>query len=198
MTLENYTKRELTLGLVEANLYALVFVIPVTAFFCAPYFFRWRDTFSKEAIDGAMPHSLSTTLIILLSGIVAHELIHGITWAQFCKGRFKSIKFGIAWKALTPYCHCSEPLKVRHYRIGAVMPGIILGFIPSIFAIVTGSLGFLIFGLFFTLAAGGDFLMLWMLRKEDANSLVQDHPSKMGCYLYTSDPSEVLMEEPVE
>lgn len=187
MTLENYSKREVTLGIVKANLFAFLFVIPAIALFGAPYFLRWEDALNKVALSEAMPDTLATTLMILLAGIVAHELIHGITWAQFCKKGYKSIKFGVLWKSLTPYCHCMEPLKVGHYRIGAVMPAVVLGFVPSILATITGSLGLLIFGVFFTLAAGGDFMILWLLRKEDSDSLIQDHPSKIGCYLFTHD-----------
>ena len=64
------------------------------------------------------------------------------------------------------------------------MSGIILGILPSIIAIITGSLGLFIFGLFFTLAASGDFMIVNLLRKEPKNNLVQDHPSKIGCYMF--------------
>lgn len=64
------------------------------------------------------------------------------------------------------------------------MPGIFLGIIPSVIAIATGSLGFFIFGLFFTLAAGGDFMIVNLLKNEPKNNLVQDHPSKIGCYIF--------------
>jgi hypothetical protein len=64
------------------------------------------------------------------------------------------------------------------------MPGIILGFAPSLFGILTGHLGALLFGLLFTLAAGGDFLMLWLLRHEPQDSLILDHPSEIGCFIY--------------
>ncbi|HET6528317.1 MAG TPA: hypothetical protein VFG39_06165, partial [Balneolaceae bacterium] len=37
------------------------------------------------------------------------------------------------------------------------------------------------FGLLFTLAAGGDILILWLLRKVDDGLLVQDHPDLVGC-----------------
>ena len=73
------------------------------------------------------------------------------------------------------------------------MPGIILGIIPSIIAIVTGSLGLFIFGLFFTLAAGGDFMIVNLLRDEPKNNLVQDHPSKIGCYIFR--PKNIITEK---
>ena len=121
---------------------------------------------------------------IIMLGIVIHELIHGITWACFAKDGYKSIKFGVLWKMLTPYCPCKEPLNVRQYIIGAFTPAIILGFMPSLIAIIVGNLGLLIFGIFFTMAAGGDFLIINLIRKENKDDLVQDHPSEAGCYIY--------------
>lgn len=117
-------------------------------------------------------------------GIVLHELIHGITWAKFAKNKIKSIKYGVMWQSLTPYCHCEEPLLVRHYIIGAFMPGLVLGLIPSLLAVITGSFLLILFGLFFTLAACGDFMMINILRRESMDSLVQDHPKKIGCYIF--------------
>jgi len=117
-------------------------------------------------------------------GIIAHELIHGITWAMYTKNGFKSIKFGVLWKVLTPYCHCSEPLKVKHYITGAIMPAIILGFLPFVYSLFTGNALWLFFGIFFTMSAVGDFLIVNLVRKENMNSLVLDHPSEVGCYVF--------------
>jgi hypothetical protein len=64
------------------------------------------------------------------------------------------------------------------------MPAIILGIIPSLAAIILGNPGLLVFGMFFTLAAGGDFLIINLLRNESKDDLVLDHPSEAGCYIY--------------
>jgi hypothetical protein len=81
---------------------------------------------------------------------------------------------------LTPYCHCKEPLKVKHYKIEGAMPLIVMGIIPSIIGLIIGNGGILSFGIIFTLAAGGDIIALYMLRKLDNNIYVSDHPKKMG------------------
>jgi hypothetical protein len=39
------------------------------------------------------------------------------------------------------------------------------------------------FGLLYTTAAGGDFLVLWILRNIKPNTLVEDHPTNAGCYI---------------
>jgi catechol 2,3-dioxygenase-like lactoylglutathione lyase family enzyme len=36
----------------------------------------------------------------------------------------------------------------------------------------------------FTMAAGGDFLIINLIRKEKSSALVQDHPTEAGCYIY--------------
>ena len=172
--LVNYKKEKLTIDLVWANVFALLILIPIVLVFGIPYYLIWKPTFDiKNLLDAIGPQ-----------GIVVHELIHGITWAMFAKDGFKSIKFGVLWKMLTPYCHCKEPLTVRQYIIGAITPAIFLGFIPSTLAIVVGNLGMLIFGMFFTMAAAGDFLIINLIRKEKKDDLVQDHPSEAGCYIY--------------
>ena len=119
-------------------------------------------------------------LFILLGGIIMHELLHGVTWGFFASNGLKSIRFGVKWKYLTPYCHCKEPLKVKHYKLGGAMPLIVMGIIPSIIGLIIGDGGVLSFGIFFTWVAGGDIITLYMLRKLDNNIYVSDHPAKMG------------------
>ena len=187
--LENYRKEKLTIDLVWANVFGILILIPIGLLFGLPFYFIWKPQLDiKQYLDSAGPlgAGLGFLLIfeILILGIVLHELIHGIIWAKFAKEGFKSIKFGVLWEMLTPYCHCKEALNVRQYIIGAIAPAIILGIIPSIIAIMTGNLGLLIFGMLFTMAAGGDFLIINLIRKESSSDLVQDHPSEAGCFIY--------------
>ena len=187
--LENYKKEKLTIDLVWANVFGILILIPIGLLFGLPFYFIWKPQLDiKQYLDSAGPlgAGLGFLLIfeILIFGIVLHELIHGIIWAKFAKEGFKSIKFGVLWEMLTPYCHCKEALNVRQYIIGAIAPAIILGIIPSIIAIMTGNLGLLIFGMLFTMAAGGDFLIINLIRKESSSDLVQDHPSEAGCFIY--------------
>lgn len=186
---ENYKKEKLTINLVSANIIGVLFIIPIGLLFGLPYYLIWRPELDfKQLLSnvGTLGNGLwvLSFLGILILGVIVHELIHGITWSIFAKGGFKSMKFGILWKMLTPYCHCKEPLKVKQYIIGALMPGIILGIIPSIIAIIIGSPVLLLFGMVFTLAAAGDLMIVNLIRKENSSDLVQDHPSEAGCYIY--------------
>lgn len=123
------------------------------------------------------------SLILLFAGVVTHETLHVVAWKLAANPPEGTVRLGFHWKALTPYAHCSVPMTVRAYRIGAVTPGIVLGIVPMILGLTFGWGGWMMFGLLFTLAAGGDALIIWLLRDVTGHRMVKDHPSRAGCLL---------------
>ena len=63
------------------------------------------------------------------------------------------------------------------------MPGIILGFLPAFIGIITGNAAIFVFGLSSVFFTGGDILILWLIRNVKTGSLVEDHPTRAGCYV---------------
>jgi len=110
-------------------------------------------------------------------------LIHGISWVVFGHKPFSAIKFGFQWKTLTPYAHLKEPVEVNAYRLGAFLPGFILGIFPYILSLILGDGNLFWFSLIHTSAAAGDWLILWLIRKVQAGMQVEDHPTNAGCYV---------------
>ena len=172
----------------KANRAGLLLILPVVFVFNGLFalihgwifsgYFSASLTWTNFFID------LGSAALIIILGIMLHELIHGVTWSLFTKRGFKSIKFGVLWKYLTPYCHCKEPLKMKHYLLGAIAPAIILGFIPAIWGLIAGSVQMMSFGQIFILAAIGDFMIIKLLAGEPMDIYVQDHSSEPGCYIY--------------
>jgi len=64
------------------------------------------------------------------------------------------------------------------------MPAVLLGIIPSIISIATGNSGLFLFGIFFSITAGGDLLLLWFLRKEKKDVWIQDLSDKVGYIIF--------------
>lgn len=169
--------QEITISPLKANVMALVIVMPFLVVFYLPFLFIYGK---EKILQGFLKLDL-VFLVYFLIAIILHELIHGITWSLHCKHGFKSIKFGIIWKFVTPYAHCKEVLKVNHYIFGTAMPGIILGILPVILGYILQDSFILFFGLIFILAAGGDFYMIWLLRNIKKEFWIADHPNKIGC-----------------
>lgn len=170
---------EYTMSLGRVHLYLLFMVLPVLLIYLGPFLLIWDLHDLRQGILTYSDYFIPVTL----AGIVVHELLHGIIWSFFVPEGLRSIKFGIHWKFLAPYCHCKEPLKVRNYKTGIVMPLLVLGVIPAIAGITLGNGAFLVFGLVFTWVAGGDIISLFMLRKLNNDTYVSDHPDKMGFYV---------------
>lgn len=186
-----YHKEKHSIDLLKANQFGIRLMLGITALSILLFYILWQDHFI-ELFKSLLPDekvisvffAFLKVILYLVFGIIAHELIHGIFWALFAKRGFHSIRFGILKKYFTPYCHCKEPLRVKHYITGAVMPAILLGLVPLIYAFIFGKPGWLLFGIFFTASAAGDFLMIRLLSKEARNDWAQDHPAEAGYYIF--------------
>ncbi|MBO7668837.1 MAG: DUF3267 domain-containing protein [Firmicutes bacterium] len=119
--------------------------------------------------------------------IVIHELVHGLTWACFAKGGFKSIEFGFIKKYLTPYCTCAEPLKKGQYILGALMPLLVCGLLPALIAAICGSTLLLWLSEVMIFAASGDVMIVGKIlthRSAATETVYLDHPTEAGLILF--------------
>lgn len=165
-----------TLSIEKASIRALILIFPIVLFYALPFYLVWK----KNVLTSLRFPSILFLFLFIVLGIVIHELLHGVVWALFSKRGFRSIHFGIKWEYFTPYCHCSEALKVWQYVLGGLAPLIFMGIFPAIYAMFTGNALWMFYAIFFSAAAGGDIQAVWMLRKFRSNQLVHDHPEELG------------------
>jgi putative zincin peptidase len=173
-------KRDLSISMARANIIVLFTSIPVALL----QFLLFTMIHEIEKLRTTWDFNL--LIIVLLLGVIVHELIHGISWVIFGRKPFSAIKFGFQWKTFTPYAHLKEPVEVNAYRIGGFMPGFILGIVPYVFSLLFGDGNLFWFSLIHTAAAGGDWLILWLIRNVKHGTLVEDHPTNAGCYVLYS------------
>lgn len=175
-------ERVYTISIDRASYISLLLVVPIGMLLILPFIaFHGLDVVSFKSLTadrplfGVLKFAASVTL-----GIFVHELLHGIGWVFFTKKKWRSISFGIKWEYVTPYCHCKEPLNRFAFLIGAALPLLILGILPVVISYFSGNFVLWFFGFFFTVAAGGDIIAIWMLRVVKKGQLVQDHPEELG------------------
>jgi len=191
---ENYIQEKITINVIWANVFGVIVLIVALALFGTLFAFLWNQKFVQEInlfiiSGGNILQSLINFFIYMLLfiiGIILHEGIHGLFFALYSKNKFKSIKFGIMpkEKLFTPYCHCSEILRINYYRIAAIMPTIILGMLPVGISLIIGNVALLFFGTIFICAGCGDILMIMKLLKEKNNVLIYDLPDEAGFIIY--------------
>ena len=190
MNAKDLAPTEYTMGLVKANLLAFLLSIPIL--FGYSFFYMGLHGTNDMAIDfDNFVTIFPFFLISIVAGVVIHELIHAVSWWWLDDISWNSIRFGFKWTMLTPYVHCPEPIEITNYRWAVAMPGIVLGLVPFILALIFQNGWLFGYGLIFTLAAGVDIIMFWMLRKVPSGSLVQDHPNRMGCKVFTGNKEDI-------
>jgi len=184
-----FEKVDYSMSMAQANLYTLLIMVPIIIVLGGVYAALWG--FQRPAVEFAalfdgpwrLVAAYGVLIGILIVGVVVHELIHGLTWVLVGKKPWSAIKFGFQKSTFTPYTHLQEPLQAGAYRIGTWMPGFITGFLPAFYGILFGNSWLVMLGGLFICAAGGDLLILWSLRKVNKDALVEDHPTRAGCYV---------------
>lgn len=172
-----------SVSLVAANVYALLVAIPLCLALAAPFVavHGWGALASGL---GWLFDDFVRAVVLLVVGIVTHEVLHAIVWKFAARMPWSTVRFGFDVGTLTPYAHCTEPMPARAYRLGAATPGVVLGVLPVLAAVTLGSPPLAAFGLLFAFAAGGDALVLLLLRDVDPTTLVGDHPTRAGALVF--------------
>lgn len=176
------TRRDATVSPGKANAFAMLVGLPLAIAAWFLFQMRWGYASTEGLFEWIRQNGILAGLVILL-GILLHEALHVAGWALFGKLAFKDFDFGFNAKALMPYAHVRNPMRVKAYRWGAALPGLLLGVLPLLIGFLTSDGRWFVFGLAFTLAALGDALILWLLRKEKPSAWVEDHPIDPGCII---------------
>lgn len=178
MKRNGYKEKALTIGILQANVGAIIIMLPFVVLTAISYF-NFNSIGTREI---SLRFSI-LLLPILLVLIVLHELIHGLVWGCFAKNHFHSIEFGVIWKALTPYCTCSEPMKKWQYMLGGAMPTLILGAGTAVIAVATSQLLLFYIAELMIFSGGGDFLIILKIllyRTGRKETVYYDHPYECG------------------
>lgn len=179
---QGYRERDMTIGIVYANVMAIVIALPIIIFLLFLFL-----KFSPASADGAIKLNLVCFFVLFMAGIIIHELIHGTVWAIFAKGHLKAIQFGFMMEYLTPYCCCMEMLPKVPYVIGALAPTVLLGILPCLTAMRNGSWMLFVLGCAMIIGGGADMTMVLKLlryRSEGSEVLYIDHPYKCGTMIF--------------
>ena len=179
---QGWRRTELTVSIVKANIFAVVLLIPLLILGFGLFLLVGA---AKER-GLSIPNPL-LLLLIFVALIVVHELIHGLSWSIFTPRHWKDVEFGFMRQYLTPYCSCCVPLSKGQYIFGALMPLVLLGLLPMLAGILSGSMSLLLLGILMADSAAGDILIVWKIlryRSEAKQIVYMDHPTQAGGVIF--------------
>lgn len=117
---------------------------------------------------------------VYLASIVVHELLHIVAMLAFGVP-VRSIRIGARLREGVVYVHAGQDLTVWPYRVMILLPAIVLGIVPGVAGLVTGSWAWTIYAFVMLISAAGDFAVLDRLRGLPSRTVVRDHPEAVGC-----------------
>jgi len=174
-----------TISSLKANLIAIPVSIAILFLFILVYMLIWEG-FSVIAALNSTYLKFQVFLPVFIILVFLHEAIHWLSFRIVGKIASEHCRLGFQWKTITPFAHCTVPMPASAYKISLILPALILGIIPSLTALAFGIPWLLIYGILFTITGGGDFIILWLIRKVNKGQLLQDHPTRCGCEIITS------------
>lgn len=171
---QGWTAHNLTIGVVQANILALVVMLPF-ALAVTIWYLVVNESLGE---DLSLP-GLLLMLVLLIALLAAHEGIHGLVWGLYAPSGLRSIEFGVVWAA---YCTCAEPMKRWQYLLGSAMPTLVLGFGLGAVAVLTGVDLLLYLSVLMILGGGGDFCIILKLLayRPKGETVYCDHPYELG------------------
>lgn len=178
-------KVDLSVGSGKAYLFVILVVLPAVLILAFVYAGIW----GKASYFAGLRRfaSLPSLIPVMVLGIPFHEFLHAVGWSFIGRFPISEVKFGVLWRALTPYAHLPNPVEALTYTVGALTPILIMGVIPYLVSTIVGHAWLANFALLFILAAGGDLLVAWTLRSVKRDTLVLDHPTRVGCIVLERD-----------
>jgi hypothetical protein len=179
---ENYQQKEIKLNGIIGNILAFVVIIILAPLFGFIYYQIW-GSFGLQPVYVTVMQRIINALVYLsiyTAFLITYEMIHGIYWSKYTEVKIKLL-IKLLWRG----CYCKEPIKIKNYIMGLIMPIIILGIIPLIIGLVIGNIIISGFGLLFTGLGSDDFLAMYLLRKEDRKNWVKDMDNTIGFIVYS-------------
>ena len=188
MRQQGYRRVDLVVDVVQANVMAVVVMLPFLA--AAAVLFFALNPVGEVYIPLS---GMALWLLAFLVLVVLHEAIHGLTWGLMAPHGFKAIVFGVIWQMLTPYCTCNDGLKRWQYLLGGLMPTLILGFGLAGLATAQGSLWLFSLAEVMILGGGGDFLVVLKILRhpQKDGGVYYDHPYECGLVVFEPENGDV-------
>jgi putative zincin peptidase len=166
-----------TISFEAANVIALLY-LPLAAAPVVAHAALWGGASLGEGLRDLFPWAF---LPAFAASVVAHEALHAAGFLLLGRAPRRAIRFGLDRATLSPFAGCRVPLRAGAYRAAVLLPALVLGVGPAAWGLWKGAGWATLWGAFMLLCAGGDFAVLWAMRRVPARARVLDHPERVGC-----------------
>lgn len=150
-----------------------------------PFQLRWGTT-PPRLPSGWPVTALLGLFALLLGGLLLRDVVQMIAYRWIGRVPRGATHFAGGQAALGPRVQCDMPVSARAYRAIVLLPGLLLGVLPGIAGVMTGSWLLVVWGLWMIVVSGSAWAALWAMRGLPAHTPVRAHPHRPGCEVLSS------------
>ena len=114
-------------------------------------------------------------ILVIVSSAVMHELLHLLGWKMGGHVPAKAISWVPTWRKLGIRVRLHTAVPAAIYRLGVVLPALVLGVVPVTCGLLTGNGLLLLWALFFLLECFSDFTALFATASVPSSAHVLEH-----------------------
>lgn len=187
-----YFRKNIVISIKNANICSLVILAIITVGIIM-IISEWEIDWTKEYIaSNFVNYNVFIMYFLFALSIPVHECIHAIMFMIYLRD-VKGIKIGFDYKNLTPYCSCSVPIRLWQYIISMLMPVLILGILPALFAIANQNVVWILWSAIEISSSGVDIIIALMgIFEGKYTKYVIDHPTQVGYTVVMDEQKEYL------
>lgn len=154
--------------------------VPITVVLCAASI--WLALALPHAKQN-LPSASLWLLLFLFILVVVHEVLHAFAIVCWGKLSWRAMKFGVMWKALMPYCHCTILINLKVCRVQVLFPLYVTGLLTFLFLLAFPSLeSGLACGVALSVCVGDVWLFIRLRKFPDA-FFYKDDPKEIGGWI---------------
>jgi hypothetical protein len=131
----------------------------------------------------AQPGGLLGAFIIFVGGAVLHEVLHAIVWKTLAHVPWSNLSLQRNRRKLGIIVKLNMPVRASVYRVGLVLPTIIMGIGPILIGLVQGAGLLVLWGGVFLFECFSDLAIFLAIRKVPLTALVVEKAGRLGCQI---------------
>jgi hypothetical protein len=171
--------RDTSVSMERANVLAIVLFPAIALLTLTPF---WLLYGGAELWDGMRAvFRLWFFIPAFLVAIVVHEGLHALGFLAAGRVPRSAIHFGVDRSTGSPFAGCRVAVPAGAYRFAVALPVLVLGVVPLLAGYALGWAAPVVWAMVMIVAAGGDLIVLWVVRGVPGHAPVLDHPSRVGC-----------------
>jgi hypothetical protein len=166
-----------------------IFVIAIIAGSTQLFALLWdRQPFEELS---RQPGGVLGALAMFAGGAMLHEALHAAGWKTFARVAWTDLSLQRSRRKLGLIMRLAVPARASAYRMGLILPALVIGIGPIVLGLTRGLGLFVLWGCVFFFESVSDLAIFLAVRSVPSDALLVELAGRAGCRLVPHPPENI-------